>query len=129
MMASLVPALAAWGVARDDIRFESFGPATARLTTETSPAPAQPPGAAFEVRFQRSGRTLAWNGEDGSLLDVAERHGVAIESGCRSGSCGSCETRLVSGTVGYTQTPDHDIAPGHCLLCVGTPQSALVLDA
>jgi ferredoxin len=54
---------------------------------------------------------------------------MAPDSGCRSGSCGSCETRLVSGTVHYANPPDHDIAPGHCLLCVGTPASALVLEA
>jgi non-ribosomal peptide synthetase component E (peptide arylation enzyme) len=24
---------------------------------------------------------------------------------------------------------DHDVAPGHCLLCVGRPASALVLEA
>ena len=33
------------------------------------------------------------------------------------------------GTVRYAGTPDHDIAPGHCLLCVGTPESALSLEA
>jgi ferredoxin len=81
------------------------------------------------VRFLRSGRTLAWTAQDGSLLEFAERHGMAPDSGCRSGSCGSCETRLVSGTVHYANPPDHDIAPGHCLLCVGTPASALVLEA
>jgi hypothetical protein len=35
----------------------------------------------------------------------------------------------VSGAVAYADKPDHDIAPGHCLLCVGKPQSALVLEA
>jgi hypothetical protein len=81
------------------------------------------------VRFARSGRTLAWDGQDATLLDFAERHGVLIEAGCRSGGCGTCETRLVSGTVRYASAPDHDTAPGHCLVCVGTPGSALVLEA
>ena len=81
------------------------------------------------MKFSRSGRTLFWDGHDPTLLDFAERHGVAVESGCRSGSCGSCQTRLVSGSVHYAHEPDHDIAPGHCLLCVGTPESALVLEA
>ena len=60
---------------------------------------------------------------------TAERHGVVVDSGCRSGGCGSCETRATSGTVTYAQQPDHDVAAGHCLLCVGRPQSALVLEA
>jgi ferredoxin len=85
--------------------------------------------ASIDVRFSRSGRTLAWNGEDGNLLEFAERQGVSVESGCRSGSCGACQTRLISGVVSYANKPDHDIPKGHCLLCVGRPQSALVLEA
>ena len=60
---------------------------------------------------------------DANLLDFAERHGVAVDSGCRSGSCGSCETRQLAGSVNYAQRPDHDPAPGHCLLCVGPARS------
>jgi ferredoxin len=71
----------------------------------------------------------AGNGRDASLLDFAERHGVPIETGCRSGSCGCRETKLVSGLVRYAQKPDHDISAGSCLLCVGAPASSLLLDA
>lgn len=129
MMESLVPALVDWGVPKQDIHFEAFGPASVRLA-QTGPA-ANDAGllAPVEVRFRRSGRTLVWDGGDETLLDFAERHGVAVSSGCRSGSCGSCETKLVSGSVGYANPPDHDVAAGHCLLCVGTPSSALVLEA
>ena len=128
MMQSLVPALSQWGVAIEDIHFEAFGPASLGPVR----APRQEAGAGLapvEIRFGRSGRTLMWDGRDETLLDFAERHGVAVESGCRSGSCGSCETKLVSGTVHYARSPDHDVAAGYCLLCVGTPASALVLEA
>ena len=129
MMESLVPALAAWGVPRLDIHFEAFGPASVRLEPAApGEAPASLP-TPVEVRFHRSGRTLAWDGQDPNLLEFAERHAVEVDSGCRSGSCGSCETRLLSGSVRYAHAPDHDVAPGHCLLCVGTPASALVLEA
>lgn len=129
MMESLVPALVQWGVPQRDIHYEAFGPASVRSTLA---APEEPPpslAASVEVRFHRSGRTLVWDGSDENLLAFAERHGVAVESGCRSGGCGSCETKLVSGTVRYPHEPDHDVAPGHCLLCVGAPASALVLEA
>ncbi len=129
MMQSLVPALADWGVPRQDIHFEAFGPASVRFEDAESKEPVTRLAAAVEVRFHRSGRTLAWDGQDANLLEFAERHGVAVDSGCRSGSCGTCEARLVSGTVAYAHPPDHDVAPGHCLLCVGTPASALVLEA
>jgi hypothetical protein len=129
MMQSLVPALREWGVQPDDIHFEAFGPATVRPAAPTSNAPAGAAAKALQVRFSRSGRTLAWDGQDANLLDFAERHGLALDSGCRSGSCGACQTRLVSGAVRYARQPDHDVAPGHCLPCVCQPKSALVLEA
>lgn len=127
MMETLVPALAAWGVPVADIHYEAFGPASVKLPG--APEAATPDGVEFEVRFQRSGRSLTWDGRDTSLLDFAERHGIEVESGCRSGGCGSCETRLLEGAVQYARTPDHDLAAGHCLLCVGRPSSPLVLEA
>ena len=129
MMQSLVPALRDWGVQAGDIHFEAFGPATVRPATPTTHEPPSDAATALEVRFSRTGRTLAWSGQDANLLDFAERHDLALDSGCRSGSCGACQTRLLSGVVTYAEPPDHDIAKGHCLLCVGKPQSALVLEA
>lgn len=126
MMESLVPALAAWGVPLADIHYEAFGPASVKLPG--APETPVPIAAELEVRFQRSGRTLVWDGRDASLLEFAERHSIAVESGCRSGGCGTCETRLLEGTVQYDHPPDHDVAPGHCLLCVGRPTSAVVLE-
>jgi len=127
MTETMVPALAAWGVPAADIHYEAFGPASVKLAGVSDTA--APAVAEVEVRFQRSGRTLTWEGQDGSLLDFAERHGIEVESGCRAGGCGSCETRLLEGTVQYDHAPDHDVAAGHCLLCVGRPSSALVLEA
>jgi hypothetical protein len=127
MMESLVPALAKWGVSDTDVHFEAFGPASVRRAATAAVQPTTE--AALEVRLSRSGRTLTWDGRDANLLDFAERHGVAVDSGCRAGSCGSCETRLLAGAVVYAQRPDHDVAPDHCLLCVGRPTTALVLEA
>lgn len=129
MLETLVPGLADWGVPRQDIHYEAFGPASVRLPGAGPSEEASSLAASVEVRFHRSGRTLVWDGQDANLLDFAERHDVAVDSGCRSGGCGTCETRLVSGAVYYASQPDHDMAPGHCLLCVGKPASALVLEA
>ncbi len=126
MLQTLVPALADWGVPVGDIHFEAFGPASVQWSGMG--VTAAPAVAGLEVRFGRSGRTLIWDGQDATLLDFAERHSIAVESGCRSGSCGSCETRLLEGSVRYEHTPDHDVAQGHCLLCVGRPSTSLVLE-
>jgi ferredoxin-NADP reductase len=129
MMQSLVPALRDWGVQDSDLHHEAFGPASVKPASPASQAAAATTSAPVEVRFERSGRTLSWDGAEGNLLEFAERHGLAVESGCRSGGCGACQTRLDAGTVTYAEAPDHDIAPGHCLLCVGKPASPIVLQA
>jgi ferredoxin len=125
MMKALIPALLGWGVADDDIHRESFGPQTA------APRPAVGPdaGPTLAIRFRRSGRTLDWAGRDANLLDFAERNSIAVDAGCRGGSCGTCETRLISGRVQYAAKPEFDISPGHCMLCVATPTATLELDA
>jgi ferredoxin len=133
MMESLVPALAAWGVALEDIHFEAFGPASIRSVSKSS-GHFQPldPGAdlqSFEVQFLRSGRTLSWTADSGTLLELAEKNGIPMESGCRAGSCGACETKLMSGNVRYPDKPDYNIATGSCLVCVGMPSNNVVLAA
>ncbi|MBA3069239.1 MAG: 2Fe-2S iron-sulfur cluster binding domain-containing protein [Hyphomonas sp.] len=125
MTKALIPALLAWGVQEGDIHREAFGPQSAAL----KPPAVTASGPVLTVGFRRSGRTLEWAGQDANLLDFAERQSIPVDSGCRSGSCGTCETRLISGRVRYETKPDHDIAPGHCLVCVGIPETALELDA
>ena len=129
MMESLVPALLATGVRADDIRHESFGPASAPFAGDNMPRDIGASDVGFDIQFLRAGRTLPWTRADGSLLDLAEGRGLAMDAGCRTGSCGSCETRLVSGTVAYARQPDYVCRPGHCLPCVATPTSAIVLEA
>ncbi|MEP7157016.1 MAG: 2Fe-2S iron-sulfur cluster-binding protein [Betaproteobacteria bacterium] len=129
MMEGLVPALVQWGVPQQDIHFEAFGPASVKFPATTPDTVVAALAKHAEVKFTRSGRTLLWDGRDANLLDFSERHGLAIDSGCRAGSCGTCETQLVSGEVHYEHPPDYDVAPGHCLLCVSRPTSALVLEA
>ncbi|MBP6632151.1 MAG: 2Fe-2S iron-sulfur cluster binding domain-containing protein [Kofleriaceae bacterium] len=129
MMASLLPALGQWGVPPDDLHHEAFGPTSARSVQATSRADSPGGAPSFEVRFRKSARTLEWDGTDQNLLEFAERHAVPVDSGCRSGSCGTCEIKLTSGTVRYAEAPDHEVTPGHCLLCVGRPAGHLVLEA
>jgi ferredoxin-NADP reductase len=88
MMQSLVPALREWGVREADIHFEAFGPASVRPAESASNEPLTATSASLEIALQRSGRTLVWSGQDANLLDFAERHGVAVDSGCRSGRIG-----------------------------------------
>lgn len=129
MMETLIPALRLGGVAETDLHYEAFGPASIPRPSALQADASSFPAVHFPVQFRRSGRTLDWTGQSGSLLDFAEGNGVSIDSGCRAGECGSCETRLVSGEVRYDRTPAWDVAPGYCLPCVCKPTSAVELDA
>jgi ferredoxin-NADP reductase len=72
------------------------------------PGPAQPVvlddvlagGAAAPARltFHRAGKTAEATAAL-TVLEAAEDAGVAIPFECRSGICGQCKTRLISGTV------------------------------
>jgi ferredoxin len=132
LLQSLVPALEDWGVLSGRIHFEAFGPASIprknSAPASLSTAMNSDKQAAVMVTFAKSGKTLAWEPGMGSLLDFAEGRGIAVSSGCRSGSCGSCQTRIRSGEVAYTQSPDFDPELGSCLLCVCTPKTAVTLD-
>lgn len=127
MMQSLVTGLEALGIHPTDIHYEAFGPAA--IPGKKTHAPARPADndTACEVRFSNSGRRVTWQPGAGSLLDLAEAEGIAVESGCRAGSCGACQTRLESGEVEYDVSPDADIESGHCLLCTSKPKGDLVL--
>jgi ferredoxin-NADP reductase len=129
MLENLVPALVDWGVATSDIHFEAFGPASVRLPAQEAMEKATLPVDGLQIQFTRSGRSLPWNATYSNLLDFAEAHGIQIESGCRSGSCGSCVSTLASGSVEYANPPDFEIEPGQCLLCVGKPRTSLTLEA
>ncbi len=124
MMETLVPALSESGVADENIHYESFGPAS--LTKRRGPV-STTVSDPVAVRFSQSGKTIQWDATSESLLELAEDQGIRVDSGCRAGSCGSCQTRIESGEVTYQQTPDADVKPGHCLLCIATPATDLTL--
>lgn len=132
MMQSLVPALDDWGVPDAHIHFEAFGPASIpRKGRHASPEPQVNQSQASEmplVTFAKSGKQVPWNASSTSLLDLAESLGIEVNSGCRAGGCGTCQTTLQAGEVSYRQTPDCDPDPGNCLLCVCAPKTNVTLD-
>lgn len=131
MLQSLVPALEDWGVPDARIHFEAFGPASIarKKSAPSTMAPSDVKAEPILVTFAQSGKQLPWQPGMGSLLDFAQDNGITVNSGCRAGSCGSCQTSIRSGEVAYTQSPDFDPEPGSCLLCVCTPKTAVTLEA
>jgi ferredoxin-NADP reductase len=131
MMETLVAALEDWGVPDSHVHFEAFGPASIkrRKAAATTADGAAAPVGDIMVTFAKSGKQAHWSPQSGSLLEFAESQGIAIDSGCRAGGCGTCQTTIRSGEVSYRQSPDHDPEPGTCLMCVCTPKTDVTLEA
>lgn len=124
MIDSLREGLARLGVPPERIRFEAFEAAAASVSE------AAAGGVDHEVRFARSGISRRVSAAS-SLLEAAEDAGAPIESMCRGGSCGTCRTRLLSGSVhaaGTALTPD-ERARGWVLPCVARAAADCELDA
>lgn len=54
----------------------------------------------FEVNFAYS-QIVATVGPGQSILDVARASGIEVVSSCQEGTCGSCETPIISGTPAH----------------------------
>src|SRR6185369_10920744 len=126
MMESITRDLDAWGVPAERVHMEAFGPATVKQTART---PNAQPDCGFEVTFARSGLTAQWSRCTSPLLELAEENSVAIEFGCRAGSCGTCATRLMAGSVSYLHEPNAPLAENEILPCVAVPAEPVTLDA
>lgn len=125
-MQSLYDGLGTWGVNEESIRYEAFGPASIKKSSQT-PKPAGK--AAIDVRFSQSGTTVTWSDQHENLLEFMEAQDIPIESGCRAGSCGTCETRLLKGQVRYEDESQIECEDGCCLPCVAKPAEAIEIDA
>ena len=105
---------------------ENFG--ESKLSTESRPLEAH---QVETVVFLHSGKVCQASAGS-TLLDLAERNGVQIPYGCRQGQCGTCATRVLSGTVQMDietgLTADQKNA-GYVLPCVSRAKGAIVLAA
>lgn len=88
----------------------------------------------FTVRLIHSGEEFAVE-PDEMILDAAERASTFIPYSCRSGTCRSCMTRVVSGTVEHDPAyaedlaiDRHEMALGYRLLCSSYARSDVELD-
>ncbi len=130
MLESIVPALEEWGVADVRIHYEAFGPSSIKRTTSVvkDNIQRQQTDKEIVVTFAQSEKKLQWKPSDVNLLEFAESNGITINSGCRAGGCGTCQTKILSGEVSYRHPPDYDPDEGTCLLCVSTPKTSVALE-
>ena len=111
---------------------ELFGSPSARLTTEP-PAECVHSDTAVTCRVYFSMSAQERQGSScESLLDTALANGIWIPSACRTGICGSCKIRKVSGTVameGAMALSEKECGDGYILACCAYPQDDVTLEA
>ncbi|WP_263375030.1 MOSC and FAD-binding oxidoreductase domain-containing protein [Granulicella aggregans] len=127
-------ALEAWEVPGSHIHSEAFGsgpamtPGIADAPTKTPHPPEGEPGSGPAVSFTRSGLTVPWSAQFGSLLEFAEACDVPVRWSCRVGVCHNCQTGTISGSVKYDPEPLDRPGEGDVLICCATPASKIELD-
>jgi ferredoxin len=133
-MSDLAAGLADWGVAKDRIHTELFGPGPS-ITPGVTTSPQRPPhlpagpsGAGPLVSFARSGVNVRWGSAFQSILELAEACDIPTRWSCRTGVCHTCETGLVAGTVAYQPDPLDPPAASNVLVCCSKPQGDVVID-
>ncbi len=110
---------------------ESSAVADDAMAAAEAVAAVEPNGASANVSFAKSGKTAELP-PDQTLLEAAEDCGVAIPFECRSGICGQCKTKLVSGRVTMDvqdALTSGDRAKGLVLACQARAIQDVVVDA
>ena len=137
MMTAMRGLLVGMGIPDAEIHQEAFisTPAVAEpapgsaAAAEAADEPL-PDGAVPNVSFERSGKSGEL--DDLTVLEAAEECGVAIPFECRSGICGQCKTRLVTGKV-KMEVQDAlsaaDRSKGLILACQARAARDIVVDA
>jgi len=127
-------ALASIGLDASRIHTEPFGPepgSTPGIAATPTRAPHLPPGPSGDgptIQFARSNLSLPWNGDYGSLLELAEACDVPVRWSCRTGVCHTCETTLIAGDLDYNPDPVEPPADGSALICCSRPHDDVVLE-
>ena len=116
--------LTALGVSPNRIAQESFG--------ENSKSVDPPPSGGVVTLVFTQSQLVCEASARSILLEVAEKNGVYIPSGCRHGLCGTCATRVLCGAVHMDSeaglTPEQKAA-GYVLPCVSRADGTVVLSA
>jgi ferredoxin-NADP reductase/Fe-S-cluster-containing hydrogenase component 2 len=127
MMDAVKAALLGLGLPETQIRTEAFGTVkrdpTAKGTASTR--------VAGKVFFQASDTTASVP-VAATILDAADEAGVFIDNACRSGTCGACRVKLLSGNVRMATEDalsEEDRARNYILACQAQISSDVTVEA
>jgi ferredoxin len=84
----------------------------------------------FQVEFAKQSRKIEVCGAQ-TILSSAKKAGLRIPSSCCNGLCGTCKSKLISGSVDMNHNGgirQREIDAGFFLPCCSKPLSDLVID-
>ncbi|WP_349962801.1 FAD-binding oxidoreductase [Rhizobium sp. ZPR3] len=90
----------------------------------------QPAQKVYQVEFSKQKRTLQVS-SDQTVLAAAKKGSIRLPSSCSNGVCGTCKSKLVSGSVEMNHNGgirQREIDAGMFLPCCSKPLSDLVVD-
>jgi uncharacterized protein len=114
-----------WGVPKEKIKFEAFGENTLKNINKKNSSVSCNDA---EIKFDKSKKSFKWDSSFNSILDLAEANGIAIDSGCRAGNCGTCLVAVKKGEVELNIESSFETESGSCLACISIPNTNLILD-
>ncbi|MBL4884887.1 MAG: 2Fe-2S iron-sulfur cluster binding domain-containing protein [Planctomycetaceae bacterium] len=137
MMDSTKVMLAELGVPKENIHFENFG--SQKKTRKKSAPPKEiakvaankTTEAAASVNFSTSEKTTPFL-LDETILEAAERVEIDIDNSCRTGMCGVCVVKLLSGQVAMETEDgleDDEKAAGMILACQAKSTGDVTVEA
>jgi uncharacterized protein len=121
--------LQAWDVPDQRVFFESFGGGNAAVEPKAVTSATNGDAAEAEIVFAKSGQTLTWHPDDGTILEFAEANDLDPAYSCRQGICLTCMCQLQAGEIEYETPPIGTPDEGAVLICIAKPKtSRIVLD-
>jgi ferredoxin-NADP reductase len=131
MMDAIKDMLLGLGVPQSQIKTEAFG-TIKRIPSEHNTVVPQAVGQSVpKVKFSISEKTADLQ-PNKTILEAAEECGIDIDNSCRSGTCGSCRVKLLSGQVSMDVEDGlelDDKANGYILACQAVAKEDVIVEA
>ncbi|MCA1500152.1 pyridoxamine 5'-phosphate oxidase family protein [Bradyrhizobium sp. NBAIM14] len=121
---SLYDGLRRLNVADNRIHAEAFGPSSLTRSRDADAVVVERPPPSTQpvpVVFTKSLKEARWTPKSGTLLELAETRGLSPDFSCRTGTCGTCKTKLSRGTITYVKEPTATVARDEVLICCAVP--------
>jgi ferredoxin-NADP reductase/Fe-S-cluster-containing hydrogenase component 2 len=127
MMDNIKAALVGLGLGEDQIKAEAFGTVKRDPTARAAASAHVAGNVVFRASAARAPVPVG-----ATILDAADEAGVFIDNACRSGTCGSCRVKLLSGSPRMAvedALTDDDRSEGYILACQAMIQGDVEVEA